>query len=326
MLIRCSCFAISGLASHPFGSWKVRDGESDFMWLRDALPIRFSGVRSIIYGYDTHLLGSTSFQTIEDISTSFVTRLRSIGCSSPSAKPTIFIAHSLGGIVLKQAFVLMANSGAAEKHIVSQASQVILFGVPNKGMKINHLLPLVQGQPNKALVEQICSNSSYLETLDSQYEGISYLRGTRQVSIYETSLSQIPQVSASLLIVIKILIDFQETSPGQWKRDGPFQKLVEPDSALRTGLARENVSRLFAINKDHSNLVKFAEGDDDLHAVLGFFESPGVPVLSVASDAENMETSTGSTSGSLDDEPDFMSLLPTPDHEKLRQQWLSLGE
>lgn len=32
------CIAISGLASHPFGSWKHRESGSDFMWLRDRLP------------------------------------------------------------------------------------------------------------------------------------------------------------------------------------------------------------------------------------------------------------------------------------------------
>jgi hypothetical protein len=33
-----SCISISGLASHPFGSWAERNPQSNFMWLRDRLP------------------------------------------------------------------------------------------------------------------------------------------------------------------------------------------------------------------------------------------------------------------------------------------------
>src|SRR5437868_213906 len=100
-LIKGSCIAISGLSSHPFGSWMSRGLGSNFMWLRDSLSIDVPTIRNIIYGYDTTLGHSESFQTIQDIAISFISRLRTTGRSSPSAKPVIFLAHSLGGIILK---------------------------------------------------------------------------------------------------------------------------------------------------------------------------------------------------------------------------------
>lgn len=89
--------AISGLASHPFGSWQQRRDAGNFMWLRDGLPKDLPSVRTIIYGYDTGLTESRSFKSIHDIALKLVNRLTSVGFGWLSSKPTIFLCHSLGG-------------------------------------------------------------------------------------------------------------------------------------------------------------------------------------------------------------------------------------
>lgn len=48
------------------------------MWLRDALPDDISGARVFIYGYDTRLDGSTSFQSITDIGCNFLTDIQAM--------------------------------------------------------------------------------------------------------------------------------------------------------------------------------------------------------------------------------------------------------
>jgi hypothetical protein len=57
--------AISGLGGHAFGSFKER--HESFMWLRDALPLDVPGARILIYGYDTRLVRSSSFQNLMDL-------------------------------------------------------------------------------------------------------------------------------------------------------------------------------------------------------------------------------------------------------------------
>jgi hypothetical protein len=37
------------------------------MWLRDALPLDFPNARILIYGYDTWLVRSSSFQNLTDL-------------------------------------------------------------------------------------------------------------------------------------------------------------------------------------------------------------------------------------------------------------------
>ena len=165
------------------------------MWLRDFLPRDLPIIRTIIYGYDTALLDSDSFQTVDDIAISFIVKLRSIGQSSRSAKPLIFLAHSLGGIVLKRALVMLANSGDAERYMFESIKQIILFGVPSQGMHMSHFLPMVRGYPNEALIMVLSPGSQYLFELDHQFNGIAHLADVRLISVYETKVSSTTEVS-----------------------------------------------------------------------------------------------------------------------------------
>jgi hypothetical protein len=74
------------------------------MWLRDSLPQDFKNARVLVYGYDSHINGSTSFQTLESLATSLRNHVEGMKPLSHSLHetPIIFIAHSLGGLVLKQ--------------------------------------------------------------------------------------------------------------------------------------------------------------------------------------------------------------------------------
>lgn len=188
-----SCIAISGLASHAFGSWKER-GDSNFMWLRDQLPRDIPNMRMIIYGYDTDLVNSQSFQTVDDLALSFYSKLRSITRANGEPKRLVFFAHSLGGIVLKRAIALVANSGQAETSVLSNVRMIFFFGVPNQGMYMSHLVAMVGDQPNEQLVKDLSQNSDYLSSLDIQFSGLAVFRRTRFVSVYETKRSQTTKV------------------------------------------------------------------------------------------------------------------------------------
>lgn len=65
-----SVIAVPGLASHAIGSWKSRNGQD--VWLRDYLPHDIDGIRVLIYGYNTSLLGSASKDSIVDLGKGFL--------------------------------------------------------------------------------------------------------------------------------------------------------------------------------------------------------------------------------------------------------------
>lgn len=152
------------------------------MWLRDAVPKDIPGIRTITYGYDTHLKDSKSFKSIYDIALTFAQRLTAVWLPS---KPIVFIAHSLGGIILKQALVILARSSGQDLPI-SRMKGLLLFGVPNGGMATEELIAMVDEDPTKELVSNLSPGSQYLETLDSYFNSLQYTRKFHVMSFYET--------------------------------------------------------------------------------------------------------------------------------------------
>ncbi|KAK3360460.1 hypothetical protein B0T25DRAFT_535690 [Lasiosphaeria hispida] len=243
------CIALSGLASHPFGSWKQRGSRTSFMWLRDRLPRELPHVRSIIYGYDTALLDSESVKGVNDIAIALIAKMKSIGRSSPASRPLVILAHSLGGIVVKQAMAAMARASESTGDMLESVRRVIFFGVPNRGMQISHLLPMVHDRPNNHLTQLLSTESDYLEELDHQFSGILEHRGIDIMSVYETKRSETTQKNAL----------------GEWTRGGPKELLVDKSSAIQ-----RKSSLYLPVDEDHSNMVKFGADDQDCQAILRF--------------------------------------------------------
>lgn len=88
----------------------------------------------------------------------------------------------------------MANGGDVEKYMLSSIREIILFGVPNKGMEMEQWLPMVEGQPNESLVRLLSPGSQYLIDLDERFNGVSNVRNLRLVCFYETERSQTAEV------------------------------------------------------------------------------------------------------------------------------------
>ena len=102
-----SIIAISGLGGHAFGSFKERGGEH--MWLRDALPRDLTlddnrpFARVMTYGYDSGVSKSDNMQSLEDLAVSFNASFLALAGAS---KPILIIAHSLGGLIIKEVSTL----------------------------------------------------------------------------------------------------------------------------------------------------------------------------------------------------------------------------
>ena len=156
------------------------------MWIRDALPRFLPNIRPILYGYDTTLLRDNSFQSIFDLAVGLLDQLKANGWTSPKTKPLAFLAHSLGGLVLKQAFVCLANKIDHDDPLRNAIKGAVLFGVPNFGMTQSHLMEAVKGQANSKLIADLASGSPFLAQLDAQFSGIAYLQQLQLFWGYET--------------------------------------------------------------------------------------------------------------------------------------------
>ncbi|KAK0639381.1 hypothetical protein B0T16DRAFT_243262 [Cercophora newfieldiana] len=225
------------------GSWQPRGPDKSFMWIRDALSKMSTGVRFLLYGYDTSLVGSRSCQTIADLALTLINTLKAGDWTLPTGKPLIFLAHSLGGVVLKQMFVMLAGSGARETEVLVKTKGVMFFGVPSQGMPIPDLLAILDTQPNKeALVASISDHSEFLPQLERQVAGLSYVRHMKLFWAYET------QTTPTVRVV-----------SGQYERSGPESLLVSKESATG-GRHESDPTSTIQIDANHSDIAKLTPG------------------------------------------------------------------
>jgi hypothetical protein len=136
-------------------------------WPQDLAPITAPNARVLTYGYDTHIrhwLGSAvSKNTIYDIAWDFLIGLEAERRSEPS-RPLLFIAHSLGGIVVKEALRRSRGCEIYQSYLCSiyeSTSGIIFFGTPHGGADprglIQHIAEKIIRAAGFSVNEQIVS-------------------------------------------------------------------------------------------------------------------------------------------------------------------------
>ncbi|KAH0170241.1 hypothetical protein KCU67_g2721, partial [Aureobasidium melanogenum] len=130
--------AVHGLMGHWENTWNVGNSQDDPMFLRDRIPSDLSrvGVRARIfsYGYDSVVVFSKSVATIDQAAIMLLSRL--LGkrrTSEEKGRPIIFIAHSLGGLVVKQAMIQAWTRNEYYNDILENVKGCLFLGVPHRG-------------------------------------------------------------------------------------------------------------------------------------------------------------------------------------------------
>jgi hypothetical protein len=188
--------AVTGLGGHALGSFRSADGMS--VWLRDFAPEDIPQARFITYGYDTAVVESDSNQGIRELAHTLLDALAIFRQRTQTQQhPLLFVCHSLGGVVLKEALV-MSSKTTQSKHsslhdVMLTTHGLILMGVPNLGLRHGQLESVVKGRPNEGFVRdlQVQSDGEASQFLSSLTREFSYLDKHRQppfeiISYYET--------------------------------------------------------------------------------------------------------------------------------------------
>jgi len=193
--------AITGLGGHAMGSFRSTDGS--FLWLRDVLPKTLPKARILTYGYDTALLENESKESIRDLAKVFLDALAGFRYRTKTQRrPLCFIAHSLGGVVPKEALAIADLNQDTDSHeVVLSTYGLILLGVPNLGLRHPQLMTMVEGNPNQQFVRDLVVDedeapSPYLNELTGKFSPVCS-RVTPPfhiVSYYETERSPTAKV------------------------------------------------------------------------------------------------------------------------------------
>lgn len=168
------CF-VHGLTGNRISTWTA-DGCSR-PWPEALLPTRLSGARILTYGYDAYVLRTSvaSSNRLIDHATNLLhdlTRER----DSCKSRPLIFVTHSLGGLVTKEAILLSRNNPEIHLRDVFECTKGIAFmGTPHQGSWMADWarlpatsLGLVKSV-NKSLLEILETNDQFLESIQSRF-------------------------------------------------------------------------------------------------------------------------------------------------------------
>ncbi|KAI5459563.1 hypothetical protein BGZ63DRAFT_254666 [Mariannaea sp. PMI_226] len=228
--ISVDIIAIHGLRGSARKTWT--EMETGSFWLEDFLPESLPNCRIMTFGYDSGLAFSRSIAGVENFSIDLLNRLRAVR-SGPEARsrPIIFIAHSLGGIVIKKALVMAHENSQDFGAILDSTKGIVFMGTPHRGSDlipwslmlanvINHV-PL-RKKMHKALLRNLNSNSDMLMEISRQF-------------LHRSSGLKIMTFTEQLI-------------------EPPLQSLVVPEYSAILGLPNE---RVYPMHAHHRNMCRF---------------------------------------------------------------------
>ncbi|RMJ15798.1 hypothetical protein CDV36_004507 [Fusarium kuroshium] len=213
-------------------------------WPGDLLPKDCPKARILTYGYDTKITkytsGSTNKNSVFSHSKDF---LFALGRSHSKDRPLIFLAHSLGGIVVKEMLALSATSQPDElSNIVKSTAAVIFLGTPHRGSPdlsalgawARSVLSGLRFQTTSAILDTLGLKTTDLERSQEAFSGLWLKHGFRVKT-------------------------FQEGYPMSKINLGVLGNKVVPDTSSLLGDQREQAETLQA---NHMEMCRFSGRED----------------------------------------------------------------
>ena len=166
------CF-VHGLTGDRNSTWTA-SGQSA-PWPKTLLPPRLSKVRILTYGYDAYVVRASTASTnrLIDHATNLLNDMTTDRtCADAFSRPLVFVAHSLGGLVCKEAILLSRNNPEPHLRGIFDCTRAIVFmGTPHRGSwmadwaKIPASALGIVKSTNKSLLEILETNNQLLEDI-----------------------------------------------------------------------------------------------------------------------------------------------------------------
>ncbi|KAK4197426.1 hypothetical protein QBC40DRAFT_207094 [Triangularia verruculosa] len=214
--------------SRPHARERPPPDPSSVYWPQDLLPQSLPGARVLTFGYDTnirHRLGPVlNESTVYDMAKDFLLALEGVR-RIDACRPLLFVAHSLGGIMVKEALRQAYNNRNNHlqlKRVFDSTIGIFFFGTPHGGSDPRGLLlkvaeKLIKGigfQANQHVVDNLLPDSEcrqlrneFNPILQSQdwiiysfQEGVGMSRLGRKVVENDSSCLNFPKTEITVSI------------------------------------------------------------------------------------------------------------------------------
>ncbi|KAK8016646.1 hypothetical protein PG993_014835 [Apiospora rasikravindrae] len=233
---------------------KEKPLDSACYWPKDLLPVDLPGARILTWGYDSMVTKGFKSADKSSLFTHAKNFLFALGRVAVYSRPIIFVAHSLGGIVVKE---MLANCDSSEnsKHqnIIASTAAIMFFGTPHRGSKD---LAGYGEVARKAASILLDTNSALLDSL-----------GLRTTDL-ERSQEAFTRLWRKYEFRVKT---FQEGAGLTAVSIGVLNEKVVPDSSSKLDDPREEAETLQGNHKDIARVA--SNSDPNYVAVIGELHS-----------------------------------------------------
>ncbi|KAI8656304.1 NB-ARC domain-containing protein [Fusarium sp. Ph1] len=170
------CF-VHGLTGNRISTWTAHGQTAP--WPKTLLPEKLSKARILTYGYDAYIVSkavASSNRLIDHATNLLVDLTNDRAGSRASSRPLIFIAHSLGGLICKEAILTSRNNpDRRRRDIFTHLKGIIFMGTPHKGSWMADwakmpasALGLIKST-NKSLLRILETDDQLLESIQARF-------------------------------------------------------------------------------------------------------------------------------------------------------------
>lgn len=261
-----------GLISRYFGAPSMRDAEVERQgpapsWVRQGIRREANTARILLYEHpeleDGMTLSSLADALLEELSNERKTdEEKEEGIPPRLQRPLIFIAHSIGGLVVKMALT-KAAADARYDDILRDCYGVAFFGTPHQGSSyfampplaasIRSLLQLSRPLPTSVTDELRVGNPLLLRA-DEDFKAIAH--DLRVWTLYETIDSKL-----------------SGGSDGAGRTGDKSVYFTAPLTSCKSAILGMRQERIFPLQSDHANVASF--GRHNTHTLRLFLHQLG---------------------------------------------------
>lgn len=171
---------------------RTRELFRDVFWPHDLLPKEFPRARIITWGYDVEIgqpLTASSQASLLCHAQNLLSDIAMLRTSEgETQRPLLFIAHSLGGIVVKDALSLLGNEKMLSDEVLPSTIGVIFLGTPHHGSESATLgkiafetSRLIWKKPNMQILRSLERDSEVLERISKSF---GYLLANGRIKVH----------------------------------------------------------------------------------------------------------------------------------------------
>lgn len=188
---------VHGLGGSALRTWSWKRDVANFWptWLGD--DDESSSFRIFSFGHNANFKGAaTNLNTIDFAKDLLFSMLSFSGRSQDGtegslpigSRPIIFVAHSMGGLVVKKAYIL-GKHDRQYSDLIAQVYGIIFLATPHRGAHyakiLNNILSTVPfGTTSKAYVAELGTQSSSLQDINEQFS--KFCEELQLASFFET--------------------------------------------------------------------------------------------------------------------------------------------